>query len=140
VAYHPLHQVLPVLKTAPGDTFEAFVRNAARSLVSELGRRPDFIKLMFVELVEFEGKNMPDLLQAIFPQVLPLVVRFTDKQDELRGTQPFILFRSFLGLFFSYYMTEFLLVNMPASLFPKGSLDDFVDIYLHGVLAQKELI
>lgn len=140
LAYHPFHQVLPLLKAAPGDTFEAFVRNAAKSMVSELGRRPDFIKLMFVELVEFEGKNMPNMLQTIFPQVLPLVVRFTDKQDELRGIQPFVLFRSFLGLFFSYYMTEFLLVNMPANLFPKGSLDDFVDIYLHGVLAPKEMI
>ncbi len=140
VAYHPFHQVLPLLKNAPGDTFEDFVRNAAKSMVAELGRRPDFIKLMFVELVEFEGKNMPTMLQTVFPQVLPLVQRFSDRQDELRGLPLFTLFRSFLGLFFSYYMTEFLLVNMPASLSPKGSLDDFVDIYLHGVLAPKDVI
>lgn len=140
VAYHPFHQVLPLLKNTPGDTFEIFVRNAAKSMVAELGRRPDFIKLMFVELVEFEGKNMPNMLQTVFPQVLPLVQRFTDRQDELRGIPPFTLFRSFLGLFFSFYMTEFLLVNMPASLFQKGSLDDFVDIYLHGVLAPKDVI
>lgn len=140
LAYHPFHQILPLLKNAPGDSFEAFIRNAAKNMVAELGRRPDFIKLMFVELVEFEGKNMPNMLQTIFPQVLPLVARFTDREDELRGIQPFVLFRSFLGLFFSFYMTEFLLVKMPSNLFPKGSLDDFVDIYLHGVLAQKELI
>lgn len=140
VAYHPFHQVLPLLQAASGDTFEAFVRNAAKSMVAELGRRPDFIKLMFVELVEFEGRNMPNMLQTIFPQVLPLVQRFTDRQDELRGIPPFTLFRSFLGLFFSFYMTEFLLVNMPVNLFQKGSLDDFVEIYLHGVLAPKDVI
>ena len=83
---------------------------------------------------------MPNMLQTVFPQVLPLVQRFSDRQDELRGIPPFTLFRSFLGLFFSFYMTEFLLVNMPASLFQKGSLDDFVDIYLHGVLAPKDVI
>lgn len=140
MAYHPFHQVIPLLKDTPGDTFEVFVHNAAKSMVAELGRRPDFIKLMFVELVEFEGKNMPIMLQTVLPQVLPLVQRFNDRQDELRGIPPFTLFRSFLGLFFSYYMTEFLLVNMPASLFQKGSLDDFVDIYLHGVLASKDVI
>lgn len=140
LAYHPFHQILPLLQQTKGDSFETFVRNAAKSMVAELGRRPDFIKLMFVELVEFEGRNMPNMLQTIFPQVLPLVQRFTDRQDELRGIPPFTLFRSFLGLFFSFYMTEFLLVKMPVNLFQKGSLDDFVEIYLHGVLAPKDVI
>jgi AcrR family transcriptional regulator len=139
LAYHPFRQILPLLKNAPGDTFEDFVRNAAKSMVSELGRRPDFIKLMFVELVEFEGRNIPKMLQVIFPQILPLIKRFTGQKGELRKIQPSVMFRSFLGLFFSYYMTEFLLANTPMSLFRKGSVDDFVEIYLHGVLAPKEV-
>lgn len=140
MAYHPFHQVLPLLTKAQGETFEDFVRNAAKSMVAELGRRPDFIKLFFVELVEFEGKNMPTMFQTVFPQVLPLVKRFTDSKGELRGLHPFVLFRSFLGLFFSFYMTELLLKDTPVGLFQKGSLDDFVEIYLHGVLADKEKI
>lgn len=138
LAYHPFHQILPLLKAAPGETFEAFVRNAAKSMVAELGRRPDFIKLLFVELVEFEGRNIPKMFQVIFPQVLPLVKRFANRKGELRNIQPFVLFRSFLGLFFSFYMTEFLLAGTPANILPKGTVDDFVEIYLHGVLAVKE--
>lgn len=138
LAYHPFHQILPLLKDAPGDTFEAFVRNAAKGMVAELGRRPDFVKLLFVELVEFEGKNMPNMYKSIFPQVLPLVNRFTNRKGELRGLNPFVLFRSFLGLFFSFFMTELLLKDTPVALFQKGSLNDFVEIYLHGVLAEKE--
>ncbi|MBA4383102.1 MAG: hypothetical protein C0410_00045 [Anaerolinea sp.] len=137
LAYHPFHQILPLLKDAQGETFEAFVRNAARGMVSELGRRPDFVKLLFVELVEFEGKNMPNMYKSIFPQVLPLVKRFTNLKGELRGVNPFVLFRSFLGLFFSFFMTELLLKDTPAALFQKGSLDDFVEIYLHGVLSER---
>ncbi len=135
---HPFHQVLPLLKAAPGDTVEEFVRNAAKSMVAELGRRPDFVKLMFVELVEFEGKNIPKIFNTVYPEVLPLVKRFSNRKGELRNIPPLVLFRAFLGLFFSYYMTEFLLAQTPMILLQKNSLDSFVDIFLHGVIAPKD--
>jgi len=135
---HPFHQVFPLLKAAPGDTVEEFVRNAAKSMVAELGRRPDFVKLLFVELVEFEGRNIPKMFNVVYPEILPLVKRFMNRKGELRNISPLILFRAFLGLFFSYYMTEFMLANTPMIVGQKNSLDTFVDIFLHGVLADKE--
>lgn len=45
---HPYKQILPVIAAAPGDTAEEFIRNAAQAFVEELGRRPDFLKLMFI--------------------------------------------------------------------------------------------
>ena len=135
---HPFHQVLPLLQAAPGNTVEEFVRNAANSMVAELGRRPDFIKLIFVELVEFEGRNLPKMFTVVFPQILPLVQRFKKAKGELRDIDTFVLFRAFLGLFFSYYMTEFLLVGVPKGFIKNNSLDSFVEIFLHGVLANKE--
>jgi len=135
---HPFHQVLPLLQSAPGDTVEEFIRNAAKNMVAELGRRPDFVKLLFVELVEFNGKNIPKMFNVIYPQILPLVQRFISKEGELREMNPLILFRAFLGLFFSYYMTEFMLAGTPMAAFSARSLDTFVDIFLHGVLAPKE--
>jgi len=135
---HPFNEVLPLLKSAPGDTVEEFVRNAAKSMVAELGRRPDFIKLMFVELVEFEGSHLPKMFTTVFPLVLPLVKRFSGHKKELRNIPPFVLFRAFLGLFFSYFMTELMLANTPMVLQYKNSLDSFVEIFLHGVVAPKE--
>jgi AcrR family transcriptional regulator len=134
---HPFFQVLPLLKSAPGDTVEEFVRNAARSMVAELGRRPDFVKLLFVELVEFEGKNVPKMFDLVYPEVLPLVQRFIDRNGELRNISPMVLFRAFIGLFFSFYMTELLFSSTPLVFGQKNSLDSFVDIFLHGVLAKK---
>lgn len=138
IAKHPFNQVLPLLEAASGDTVEEFVSNAAKSMVAELGRRPDFIKLMFVELVEFEGRNLPKIFGFVFPQILPLLGRFRSRKGELREIDPLILFRAFLGLFFSYYMTEFLLAGTPVAMLQKNALDDFVDIFLHGVLTPKE--
>jgi AcrR family transcriptional regulator len=138
VVKHPFHEVLPLLQAAAGDTVEQFVRNAAKNMVKELGRRPDFIKLMFVELVEFEGKDLPKMFGVVFPQVLPLVERFRKQKGEIRDIDPFVLFRAFLGLFFSYYMTEFMLHDLPITRLQKNPLDSFVDIFLYGVLAPKD--
>jgi AcrR family transcriptional regulator len=131
---HPFHQILPVLQAAPGDTVDEFVRNAARSMVSELGRRPDFIKFMFVELVEFNGRDLPKMFTVVYPQILPLIQRFQTGRSEIRSIPPAILFRAFLGLFFSFYMTEFILAGTPAAAMQENALDHFVDIFLHGVM------
>jgi AcrR family transcriptional regulator len=135
---HPFHQVLPLLQAVPGDTVEEFVRNAARSMLAELGRRPDFIRLMFIELVEFNGRNFPEMFKVVFPQILPLIQRFQASKEKMRPIPPFILFRAFLGLFFSFYMTEFLLAGTPAAAMEENALDHFVDIFLHGVMIDKE--
>jgi len=134
---HPSTRSCPA-QAAPGDTVEEFVRNAARSMVTELGRRPDFIKFLFVELVEFNGRDFPKMFEVVYPQILPLIQRFQTDQSNLRPIPPFILFRAFLGLFMSFYMTEFLLAGMPwqpckrmpwtiSSIFPARVMKDTIN-------------
>jgi AcrR family transcriptional regulator len=135
---HPFQQILPVLLNTPAEDVESFVRGAARTMVSELGKRPDFIKLMFIEIVEFNGRNMPNMLEHILPQVLPLLEKFNKNKKVLRPMPTFIFFRAFIGLFFSYYLTELLLSNTPAVLLQEFALDHFVEIFLHGVMIDKE--
>ncbi len=135
---HPYKQILPVLVSTPADDVEGFVRKAAETLINELGKRPDFIKLMFIEIVEFNGRNMTHMLDEILPQVLPLIKKFNKNKKVLRPMSPFIFFRVFLGLFISYYMTEMLLANTPVAWVQGNALDHFVDIFLHGVMVQQE--
>jgi AcrR family transcriptional regulator len=129
---HPYQQILPILLKTPTDDMETFVRTAAQAMISELGRRPDFIKLMLIEMVEFNGRNMPNMLKQVLPQILPMIEKFNKKL--LRSIPPFVFFRAFLGLFFSYYMTELLLANTPAAMMSTNALDHFVEIFLHGVM------
>jgi AcrR family transcriptional regulator len=138
IARHPFNTIFPILLAAPGDTAEEFIRNAAHAMITELGHRPDFIKLLFTEMVEFEGRNLPQMFATFYPLVLPVVQRFQNSGDELRVIPPIALFRAFLGLFFSYFMTEMLLVNAPVSVTSPDHLDHFVEIFLHGVLAPKD--
>jgi Transcriptional regulator len=138
IAKHPFHEILPLLQAAPGDTVEEFVRNAAKSMVGELGRRPDFIKFLFIELVEFSGRDVPKMFKIVYPQIAPIIQRFQTRQGKLRKIPPFVLFRAFLGLFFSFYITEFLLAGTLGCAQQENALDHFINIFLHGVLAPKE--
>jgi AcrR family transcriptional regulator len=132
---HPFRQIVPILLAARGETTGAFVRAAGETLVEELERRPDLLKLMFIEIVEFNGQNMPSLFETMFPQIQQLVQRFQLSSESLRDIPPLVMVRAFIGLFFSYFITEYLLgPNMPDQM-QKGAFDYFVDIYLHGILA-----
>ena len=136
---HPYKQVLPLMLAAEGDTAEDLVRNAARVLVTELGNRPELMKLIFIELVEFNGKHVSGLLGEIIPKVLPMFEKMIRVRKDLRKIPPPVLVRSFLGMFFSFYITELLIKDsLLARLMPKNSLDLFVDIYLHGVIKESK--
>lgn len=135
---HPYRQVLEILQSAPGETMEAFAHNAARTVVAELGNRPDFLKLAFIELTEFKGKHAPRLFQIIFPQFLPLLQRFNGVQSQLRDLPPQVILLSLLGMFFSYYLTESV-INPDGSLPSEpGAMDRYIDIFLHGILKPEE--
>jgi len=139
--FHPYHRILPALQAAQGDSPEALVRDAAARLVASLGGHPDFLNLMFVELVELNGRHMPKLFGTILPKLmssLEPLARADSPQatasGRLRPIPPPLLFRAFIGLFFSYYITEMFLSRVPAEQQPQPGLETFVEIFLHGVL------
>lgn len=132
---HPYKQILPLILAAEGEAAEEFVHNAAQAIVSELGKQPDFLKLMFIEIVEFNGKHVNLLIREVAPKILPVFEKLVKVRKNLRTIHPVILLRSFLGMFFSYYITEILLSgSVVAKLMPRNSFEMFVDIYLHGIL------
>lgn len=136
--YHPYHEVMPALMNARGGTVEELVRDAANRMVTALGSRPDWLNLMFIEIVEFKSAHTSQLFNQIFPDGLQIVQDFSHLgEGKLRDVPPAILVRSFLGLFFSYYITEIILGNNAPPEFNTNALDYMVDIYLHGILERE---
>jgi AcrR family transcriptional regulator len=134
---HPYKQVLPIVLAAEGDTAEELIRNAARALVTELGSRPELLKLIFIELVEFNGKHIHILINEIAPRIFPMFEKMIRVRKNVRKIPPPVLVRSFLGMFFAFYITELLIKDsIVGKLMPKNSFDLFVDIYLHGVIKE----
>ena len=132
--FNPYVDVLPLVNQAEGETLEEIIHDAAQRIVSGFGARTDFLNLMFIELVEFKGEHIPPLFQDVFPDLMLFARRFLTNRKELRHIPPVILIRAFVGLFFSYTITEIIIAEQLPTEGRQGALDYFVDIYLHGIL------
>ena len=69
---HPYKTIMPLVLEAQGDTAEEFLRNAALISMNEIKRNPDFINLMFIELVEFRGQHGRLIVLEVAPKILPI--------------------------------------------------------------------
>ena len=135
MAKHPYHEILALLTQAGGDTVGDFLKQAAGLLVSGLGQRQDLLNLLFIELVEFDGKHLSTIYTQALPELAQLGRMVTQKRGKLRPVPLPILARSFAGLFFSYYITEQIMPEEARAYMGDHALESFVDIYLHGILA-----
>jgi AcrR family transcriptional regulator len=134
IELHPFWETLPLMNAAQGETIEEFVRDAARRMIDELAERPDFLNLMFIELVEFNGEHIPEFFEIFFPQFREFSQRFLAKRQEMRDIPLLMVTRVFVGLFLSYVITDlFIGKRLPAE-GRENALDYFVEIYLHGIL------
>ena len=139
VDQHPYKRILPLVMEAEGDTTKEFFGNAFRIVTKELGSQPEFINLMFIELIEFKGKHGSVMLQEISPKVLPVFEKVIKNRKDLRVTNPAVLMRSFFGMIISYFVTEMIISNsVIQKLMPKDATDVYVDIFLHGILQTTE--
>jgi len=133
---HPYKKILPLILAVEGETGEEFFGNAFRIVINELGQQPEFINLMFIEMVEFKGQHVSQLFDIAFPQVMSFANRALQDRPELRPIPMPILMRAFIGLFFSYMITEILIGRQLPLESQENSLNYLVDIYLHGVMRQ----
>jgi AcrR family transcriptional regulator len=136
VERNPYQDIVPALAAAQGETIEELVRDAAARMLTALGSRPDNLQLMFIEIVEFNGQHFPGLFESLFPQMIGFAQNLVQMNGELRPIPPPTLIRAFVGFFFAYFMTEWLMGDRFLSESQQGAFDDFVDIYLHGILRQ----
>jgi len=136
---HPLQQIIPVLKAVEADTVDGFVNQAAHRLVEALGDSPDFLNIMLIEIVEFKAVHVPDIFQSIFPQIRAIGMRMNQFEDQVRPIPVELLMRAFLGMFFSYYITQIMLAGLMPPGMQKDSLNLFVDIFLDGIRIKQEI-
>lgn len=134
---HPYKKILPLILEAQGTTVEDFLRNAAYISLNELEKEPDFINLMFIELVEFHGKHGKLMLLEVAPKLLPVFEKLVKSRGELRVKNPAVLARSFFGLVISYMITDIIIGDSAfRKMLPVNSMEAYIDIFLHGVLKE----
>jgi AcrR family transcriptional regulator len=135
---NPYLNVIEALDDARGDTAEALIRDAAVRMQAALGDQPEALHLLFVEIVEFKGKHFPQLFDRLFPQTMGFVQQLNRSNGALRDIPVPTLIRTFFGFFFAYFMTEWLMGEQLSAGLTQDAFDDFVNVYLHGVLKHEE--
>ena len=134
---HPVIGIPPALQAASGETVEELVRDAATRMIAALGQSQDMVGLMFIEQIEFSGQHIPQMFKTFYPGLKEFVQRLNEVRGPLRPLPLPVVLRAFIGLFYSYYMTERLIAERMSPAHPyHNDFDYFVEIYLHGVLAE----
>jgi TetR/AcrR family transcriptional regulator of autoinduction and epiphytic fitness len=138
IEYHPYLEMIPAIESAQGDTIEEFVRNAADQMMAAMQSRPDFLNLMFIEIVEFKSVHAQEVFAETLPRGIGIVERIANAEGYLRPIPTPMLIRTFIGLFFSYYLTESIFGKVAPPEFQKDAMDYYVDIFLHGILGSSQ--
>jgi AcrR family transcriptional regulator len=131
---HPYLEMIPAIESAQGATIEEFIRNAAHKMLDAMQSRPDFLNLMFTEIVEFKSIHAQEIFAETLPRGIGIVEQISSKEGNLRPIPAPILIRTFIGLFFSYYLAESIFGQVSSPNFQQDAMDYYVDVFLHGIL------
>jgi AcrR family transcriptional regulator len=136
--YHPLNQISPLLVEVKGSTPEQYIRRLAEAIGRVLEDQSGLLNLTFIEMVELDGRHLPALVEQFQPQVMAFAQRLHSEPDRLQ-VPPLKAFRVFLGLLLAHELTDRLVETALGDRgVDPGSLEGFVDVYLHGILKPKQ--
>jgi AcrR family transcriptional regulator len=136
VQNNPFGLLPDVLAGAQGRTVEEILKNVAANLRQRLHQRRDLLRLVFIELLEFNGRHIPATIAKNAVAVANFLERLQKTEGaNLRSLPPLLLMRTFLGLLSAWFFTDTLFRDeLPASL-AGLRVEDAVDVFLHGALA-----
>ena len=97
---------------------ETMDRQQFKNLLEALNQQPEFFNLILIELLEFKGSHLPQLIEKIF-----------DKNPPSAASQ------LLLSLMIAQHMSQILLASaLPADAQPQISPDALLDAFLSGSL------
>lgn len=134
---HPFLEMIPAIESAQGYTVEEIVSDAAKQMLASIQRKPDFLNLMFIEIVEFKNVHSHEMFETAFPRGLSIVQQLMEREGQLREIPIPMLIRAFMGLFFSYHLADVILGDVAPPEFKENAIEHQVDIFLYGILAKE---
>ncbi|MCB0107354.1 MAG: TetR/AcrR family transcriptional regulator [Caldilineaceae bacterium] len=138
LTWHPLMLIMPTIAETEGQTLEEFIGNAAQQFLDTFAARPELLRIFMIELFDFDGAHLPHLFQQMGPLAMNFHARLSALDARLRPLHPLAFVRIFLGTLIGFYISGKLLRKLPAPHDQAiGTLDDLVQILVHGLLSTK---
>jgi AcrR family transcriptional regulator len=134
LAYHPYHEILPALINTHHETLEGLFREAFRLIDATLSERHEVLNLMLIEIVEFDSRHIPELLERILPQITPTLQQLSLSAGRMRPIPFPMVWRIFIATILGYFLSKHALGPSTPQAFRENALDHFTDVFLHGVL------
>ena len=138
--YHPLNVIAPELIDAQGESFAALMHDVAHRFYTAIKARPVLLNILFIELVECKGEHLPELFQTLLPKVEVFAQRLLQMDTRLRPLPPFVVLRIFLSMLMGFFITETLFAKIPIMPKTVGTIDDFVEVLMHGLLLTDQVL
>jgi AcrR family transcriptional regulator len=138
-ANHPYRVVEAALSEVSAPTLEAFAREtSARLQLAIAGRQERLLPLMFIELVEFQGRHLQAVAEGLLPKVLAFVQQLEASREQRRPLPSLLVLRAFVNFMIGHFLIEAVMGGSP--LFQQAGFDSLagtVDIFLHGVITDE---
>jgi AcrR family transcriptional regulator len=131
----PQRALVRALSTVEGETVEDLIHDAFRRMGAAMEDQFDNLRLLFVELLEFQGRHARHVAEEFLPQALAFINRVQSAEGDLRPLDPMIGARAFLGLFMSCAITVAFFPRVSGFVARDSDLHDLGNILLHGLLA-----
>lgn len=133
-AVHPYRVIFPHIEALPPGSAAGFLQAFVAVVRGVLPQaRRDLLPLIFIDMVEFQGRHIQRLAQRLVPASMRLVEHFASRTGELRHPAP-VVFRAFMALLAGYLITDMVLRFTPLADDSHDWFDSLADIFLRGAL------
>jgi hypothetical protein len=119
------------------DTFEGSIREAAHLMSDQVNQQKSFFNLFYIELVEFKGKHVTNLIKNLFPMGLDFIQKIGGKKGKVKPFPAHTMLITFLGMFFSFYLFNLFFAGFKALGISALNIDSMIDIFLYGVMQEQ---
>ena len=130
----PHRGLVGAMSRATGESVEALITDATRRMAVALADQQANMRLMFIELLEFQGRHASFLAEEFLPEAALFVTRLQGAEGRLRPYPPMIIARAFFGLVMSYAVSVAFFKDIALIEFHPDDLTAFGSILLHGIL------
>jgi len=130
----PQRAVFTAMAEAEGESVEALVQEATRRVASSITPGQDNLRLVFIELLEFQGRHVNSLARELFPAMSGFMLRLQQADGRLRGFPPIMVARAFFGLIMSYIVSAAFFRDTGLVEIREDDVIEFGNILLHGIL------
>lgn len=132
VEKHPMFRILAILEKVHGNNAEELLTNAINRLNEELRSEPNLLNLFFVELVEMDGKHIPEAIRTNFPSDSNFMKQVFQMKNEIRDIREPVLVRALIGTILANIMFNWFIGDTKSRRW--GSATELTDVLLRGIL------